>query len=840
MTSDNSRPTFDGDFQPDPAQFQDLAPGYFLGEHQNYRLEKKLGEGGMGQTWLAMKVVGGRDFQKVVCKLLVQELRDDTDAMKEVERVFHLTQSLYHPNICPLLGIDMDPVFGTFLVMAYAEGETLREWFQAQPGHENGLPMSSVLPILYPIADALDTVHREGVFHRDVKPENIVFRKPGEFDHPWLLDFGIAARIHTEETNTTTGRSRTNSGTPAYMAPEQHVADPQNASTDQYSLAVLTYELLAGRLPFPGRNREHYAVLKTLPPSPIAHLAASVNNALFRALNREMTARFPTCTAFFEALCNGEERERQERERQEREKTPREKLEDELKGQFQYSISGDSVTITKYTGSASAVTIPRGVTSIGNGAFSYCSTLTSVTIPNSVTSIGYYAFSCCGRLTSVTIPNSVTSIGYYAFSGCDSLTSVTIPDSVTSIGNYAFCDCKNLTSVMIPNSVTSIGNYAFIFCESLTSVTIPNGVTSIGYAPFTGCDKLTEIQVSAGNTHFKSVDGILFSADGKTLIQVPCGKGLTECTIPNSVTSIGSYAFSFCESLTSVTIPNRVTSIGNRAFIGCRSLKSVTIPDSVTSIGDEVFSKCTNLVSVTIPSTVKRIGENAFGGCESLTIYGTSGSEAEKYAKKQEIQFQAVAPASAAKSASTTEVSREELKATLKKWKFEYTIDGNTVTITKYTGSASAVTIPHGVTSIGNEAFSYCSILTSVTIPNSVTRIGKRAFDSCKSLTSVTIPNSVTSIGYSAFHGCNSLTSVTIPDSVTSIGNWVFYNCSSLTSVTIPDSVTSIGEFAFWYCENLKSVTIPNSVTSIGREAFAGCPLMVQLKVKWFKLTHGI
>ena len=324
MTSDNSRPTFDGDFQPDPAQFQDLAPGYFLGEHQNYRLEKKLGEGGMGQTWLAMKVVGGRDFQKVVCKLLVQELRDDTDAMKEVERVFHLTQSLYHPNICPLLGIDMDPVFGTFLVMAYAEGETLREWFQAQPGHENGLPMSSVLPILYPIADALDTVHREGVFHRDVKPENIVFRKPGEFDHPWLLDFGIAARIHTEETNTTTGRSRTNSGTPAYMAPEQHVADPQNASTDQYSLAVLTYELLAGRLPVPGRNREHYAVLKTLPPSPIAHLAASVNNALFRALNREMTARFPTCTAFFEALCNGEERERQERERQERERQERE------------------------------------------------------------------------------------------------------------------------------------------------------------------------------------------------------------------------------------------------------------------------------------------------------------------------------------------------------------------------------------------------------------------------------------------------------------------------------------------------------------------------------------
>ena len=579
MTSDNSLPTLGGGFQPDPAQFQDLAPGYFLGEHQNYRLEKKLGEGGMGQTWLAVKVVGGRDFQKVVCKLLVQELRDDADAMKEVERVFHLTQSLYHPNICPLLGIDMDPVFGTFLVMAYAEGETLREWFQAQPGHENGLPMSSVLPILHPIADALDTVHREGVFHRDVKPENIVFRKPGEFDHPLLLDFGIAARIHTEETNTTTGRSRTNSGTPAYMAPEQHMAEQQNASTDQYSLAVLTYELLAGRLPFSGRNREHYAVLKTLPPSPIAHLAASVNNALFRALNWEMTARFPTCTAFFEALRTGEEQERLEQERLEQErleqerleqerleqerleqerleqeKTPREKLEDELKGQFEYEISGDSVTITKYTGSSKTLAIPDGVTSIGNEAFRWC----------------------------------------------QSLTSVTIPDSVTSIGGSAFCGCKNLTSVMIPNSVTSIGNEAFIFCESLTSVTIPNSVTSIGGGPFAGCDKLTEIRVSAGNTHFKSVDGILFTADGKTLIQFPAGKSLTKYTIPESVTSIGNKAFSWCESLTSVTIPNSVTSIGYSAFWGCESLTSVTIPDSVTSIGDYAFFGCSFIVRLKV------------------------------------------------------------------------------------------------------------------------------------------------------------------------------------------------------------------------------------------------
>ena len=127
------------------------------------------------------------------------------------------------------------------------------------------------------------------------------------------------------------------------------------------------------------------------------------------------------------------------------------------------------------------------------------------------------------------------------------------------------------------------------------------------------------------------------------------------------------------------------------------------------------------------------------------------------------------------------------------------------------------------VTSIGDDAFYKCSLLTSVTIPNSVTSIGDDAFYGCSGLTSVTIPNSVTSIGSYAFWNCSGLTSVTIPNSVTSIGGWAFWNCSGLTSVTIPNSVTSIGDGAFSNCSGLTSVTIPNSVTSIGINAFASC-----------------
>ena len=309
------------------------------------------------------------------------------------------------------------------------------------------------------------------------------------------------------------------------------------------------------------------------------------------------------------------------------------------KKMFPYSSGGATfgaiLVSNTYKDGKGVLVFDDTVTLIGDDAFKSCTALTNITIPDSVTSIGSSAFSGCSSLTSITIPDSVTSIGERAFEGCtgelivncnipsassygygafygSKFTKVIIGNGVTSIGEYAFAWCSSLTSVTIGNSVTSIGILAFSNDWSLTSVTIPDSVTSIGVGAFHDCSSLKAFygKLASSDNRCLIVDGVLNSF---------APAGLTEYTIPDSVTSIGILAFFYCTSLTSVTIPDSVTEIGNDAFDNCSSLTSVTIPDSVTSIGDWAFYECSSLTSVTIGNSVTSIGYYAFCDCSSLT-----------------------------------------------------------------------------------------------------------------------------------------------------------------------------------------------------------------------------
>ena len=416
-----------------------------------------------------------------------------------------------------------------------------------------------------------------------------------------------------------------------------------------------------------------------------------------------------------------------------------------------YNFSGDKATVTRRSynssGYSGVVAIPSYVTyndkaylvtSIGESAFRNSNGLTSVTIPNSVTSIGLYAFRACSGLTSITIPNSVTSIVYNAFDGCFFVK----------------------TSLVNNSSLTSSDNWGATLCDIETS------------------------------------DGLLIANN----ILLKCRPWATAVTIPESVTSIGEYAFYECSVLTSVIIPNGITSIGNYAFQSCSSLTSVAIPNSVTSINDFAFFDCNELTSITIPESVTYIGSNAFYG----TPWFNNQPDGLVYINKVAYHYKGTMP-------EGTEIVIREGCLAIAGMAF---LSCNGLT---------GIVIPESVTKIGDDAFRGCKSLTSITIPNSVTSIGSYAFSGCSGLTSIAIPNGVTIINRCVFDGCTSLQSVTLPDSVKEIGQSAFSNCSSLTSFSIPKGVTSIGYGAFRDCKSLGTIIVPENVDSIGSGAFYDC-----------------
>lgn len=465
---------------------------------------------------------------------------------------------------------------------------------------------------------------------------------------------------------------------------------------------------------------------------------------------------------------------------------------------------------------------PYTVTAIGVYAFNPSRTTTkvsSVFIPATVTSIGRFAFRCCKFLATVTFAegSQLKSIGVSAFSGTTPahpiFTQIQIPDSVEKIGTNAFHNCQDLESITLPASLKTIESSAFSYCQNLSKIKLPTSLTTIDIYVFDGCS---------------SLETVFYDGSLAQWSQINTSNGFLGNSSPSLVMNDYTAQFISVKDENNPYPPPKTVTITK--YTGTES--TVILPSTisrwpVTKIGEDALKDNTTITSVTIPASVTEIGSNAFAGCTNLTSVHYAGDWSN-------LTIQSGNPA-----------VQDAANAPL--FDFEFTLDNTAAIVTnyKYNGAAADVTIPSRyqgkpVTTIGHAAF-FNSVVTSVTIPDSVTSIGDNAFGFCSQLTNISIPNSVTDIGFSAFAHCTSLKSITLPSSLSSISEALFSGCSQLTTIQIPDSVPSIQSCAFYHCRNLETIRIPVSVTLIETDAFAGCPSLMTVtysgsKTRWDKI----
>lgn len=559
-----------------------------------------------------------------------------------------------------------------------------------------------------------------------------------------------------------------------------------------------------------------------------------------------------------------------------------------------------------------AVSIPNGITTISSSLFQGRNKITSVELSNSVKSIENNAFYNCSGLTNIKIPSGIMSISENAFYGCDSIRTATMPtlaleyieksklqsiviNGGAHIGDREFYECSNLTSIAL-NSVMHIGDQAFYNCNNLTRIDIPSIITSIGSNSFYGCSNSTGVYITDIESwcaiEFANAQANPLTFAHKLYLN---DKLVTNLEIPNTVESIGDYAFNGCIGLTEIKLPSNITSIGIGAFAGCENIKTATMPTIAISsinksklqsviinggstINSGVFTNCNNLVSIEISSSVTSIGTSVFSGCDKLGSIQVNENNIN-YSSLDGILYNKQMTA---------------IIAIPKAIKGAVTIPNGVISLSSNAFAdclgITKIEIPNSVNSIGEDAFSGCdnligvyindvvswcgitfanvqanplsiahdlyidnSLTTSLDIPDGVTSIPNYAFNGCSGITTIKIPSNVTSIGTDAFVGCDSITAATLPTTALcaiaksklqkvvlnggeEIPSAAFASCSQLTNVEICNSIMSIGQFAFSNCSSLLSIRIPSSVTSIAWQTFSGCSNLISVT---FENTSG-
>ncbi|MBQ7849144.1 MAG: leucine-rich repeat protein [Clostridia bacterium] len=474
--------------------------------------------------------------------------------------------------------------------------------------------------------------------------------------------------------------------------------------------------------------------------------------------------------------------------------------------EYETELVRGGCALKRYLGNSTSVSIPpridgRIVVKIGDGAFDGQGGLAEVLLPGTVREIGQNAFRACRSLRRVYMPDGLTAIGEGAFQGCAALADLDVPASVMTIGAKAFAGCpalklgvtscsaahqyvrennllfrvtgdaapgftadltekgciireytQNSTRVRVPDQiggrpVVAIGDRAFLK-KRVEKVHLPESVVTVGDFAFSGCSTLTDIVLPQGLSHIG-----MGAFDGCTRLKLR--------TLPLGVTELSARLFSGCVSLQSMTLPADVRRIGANAFASCTELTELILPEGLKEIGPNMLRGCGKLQSLKLPAGLEKIDANAFALCTGLQAVVEENTYAHQFVKGAGLSF--------------TTTSAPETDFIVKNRP-----DG--CAITGYIGKGGVVIVPM---TIGGKT--------------------------------------VVEIGDSAFEKCTTLTAVKLPEGVTELARDAFYGCTALQSAHMPETLTEIGPRAFGDCGELKKLNIPGSVKKIGKKAFDGC-----------------
>ena len=845
-----------------------------------YKIEKVLGQGGFGITYLAEQTSLGR---KVALKEFFMEGLCNRDAdtsnvsvgsvgsKKLVERFkqkfikeARMIASFDNSHI-----ISIHDVFeenGTaYYVMEYLGGKSLSAIV-----NEQGI-MSETLAMKYirQVADALAEVHANNLLHLDVKPANIMLNKKGE---AVLIDFGISKHYDEAGNQTSSALIGTSEG---YAPIEQYEAgalDSFTPATDIYALGATLFFLLTGTRPPKASEVMNYG-LPELPSGVSASVRSTIETAMQPAI-----AKRPQSIAEF--LCLVESGKMQDESDGETELNGNEKAASKREGEnlFTHTASESSFDEVKVENgklvadefhSIDVVEVPDSAD--GNVIMSVSEESHSASPV--ISNVGEKSHSADAVISNESEKSNSAGIEilppYSRQNDKDGNEEVERKNEKEHSAGAVISNESEKSQKNKPGK--SLWLILLLLLVAVAGAWFLFGGTGSGDAPKRDTKKKQIVKKDTPtppvgeeqeqlaekgdsildvNDHSDTSDGTKIEDDKEdgdrniSADQITDGNKVSGSKAPTgSETDIkgsGSTVASnnneevnkvsdICFNVTDEV--NKTVEVAKGKYTGSIVIPKTVVHNdvvySVTSIGKYAFSSCTGLTSITIPNGVTSIGVGAFNACSGLTSIIVDKNN-PKYDSRDNCN-------------AIIETKTNELIAGCK----------NTV-------------IPGNVTSIGEGAFRGCSGLTSITIPNSVTSIGVIAFEYCSGLTSITIPNSVTSIGEGAFFSCSGLTSIivdknnpkydsrdncnaiietktneliagckntVIPGNVTSIGDWAFLSCSGLTSVTIPNSVKSIGTCAFDDCSGLTSITIGNSVTSIGNCAFDDCSGLTSIKI---------